>query len=284
MADKIAPALTPFVGGSVNLAKLKSHVGRLLDAGIDYIWLCGTTGLGPSLTAKEKLSCLQGLAEFSERIIFQLGSLNFDDSLMLAHEAKKLKVHAIASYPPYFYPRVADDWAAKQLTRLSKVYPLMAYNFPLATGYEITPALIGAARKNGADIIGIKDTVNDVSHMLSFKYELGRDFIVYSGPDTMILPGLRSGLDGAVAGSANYVPELMVKIDREVGSTAADEAQQTITSLSAIARKHGQWAANYSMVKAIQGYDVGEPRAPIFPLSPKQEAALKADARSVYHR
>jgi 2-dehydro-3-deoxy-phosphogluconate/2-dehydro-3-deoxy-6-phosphogalactonate aldolase len=284
LAHKLAPTVTPFVKGAVDVPKLKAHVGKVLGAGIDYIWLCGTTGLGPSLTAKEKLACLQGLAEYADNIIFQLGSLNLDDGLMLAREAKKLKIHAIASYPPYFYPKVTDDWAAEHLTRLSKVYPLFAYNFPLATGYEITPALLNAAKKNGANIIGVKDTVNDVAHMLSFKYELGRDFLVYSGPDTMILPGLRSGLDGAVAGSANYVPELMVKIDRDLGSPGADEAQRTITTLSGVCRKYGQWAANYSMVKAIKGYDVGQPRPPVFPLSPANEAALKSDALSVYHR
>jgi 2-dehydro-3-deoxy-phosphogluconate/2-dehydro-3-deoxy-6-phosphogalactonate aldolase len=284
LPKKIVPALTPFREGKVDGAKLREHVERLLKEGIDYIFLCGTTGLGPSLSAQEKLECLLGLEDHADRIIFQVGTLNLDDSLMLAREAKKVNVRAIASYPPYFYPRASEDWAVEHLTRLSKVHPLIAYNFPLATGFEISPALIKRARKQGADIIGVKDTVNDLAHMLSFKYELGSDFTVYSGPDTLILSALRSGLDGVVAGTANYVPELLVKLGDDPQGPESERTQQLITSLAGVARKHGQWAANYSLVKAIQGYDAGGPRPPVFPLGPSQEKALAEEAGAIYSR
>ncbi len=284
MAKKIVPTVTPFVGGKVDVPKLHAHVEALLKGGMDFIFLCGTTGLSPSLSAQEKLKCLEGVADFADRVIFQVGSLNFDDSLELARAAKKLKTRAVASYPPYFYPRANEEWAVEEFVRLSKVHTLIAYNFPLATGFDITPALLKKAVKRGADIIGVKDTVNDLAHMLSFKYELGDEFEVYSGPDVLILSGLRSGLDGAVAGSANYAPELLAKIDKNLGSPEADKAQKTIAALVGAARKYGQWAANYTMVKLIQGRDVGEPRPPVFPLSETQVSELKAEVGAIYRK
>ncbi len=124
------------------------------------------------------------------------------------------------------------------------------YNYPLATGFDITPAIVKKVRQNGGNIIGIKETIPDIAHMLSFKYEMGNDFIVYSGPDTVVTSVVRTGLDGCVAGSANYVPELLVKAtDLQAKLSDCIAAQKTITTLAGLAKKYGQWAANYVLVK-----------------------------------
>ena len=154
------------------------------------------------------LTQLQG---FAPKLILQAGSLDLAESVKLAEHAKDLHLHAIAAYPPYFFPRMQDDWVMKYYVTLSKIYPLIAYNYPLATGYDITPGIIKRINQGGGNVIGVKDTLPELAHMLSFKYQLGNDFLVYSGPDTVVTSAVRSGLDGSVAGSANYVPELLIK-------------------------------------------------------------------------
>ncbi len=250
---------------------------------MDYLFLAGTTGLGVSLSPDEKISLLNGLREFAPKLLLQVGTLNLEESMKLAEQAKNSKLHAIVSYPPYFYPRISDEWVVKYFVTLSKIYPLIVYNYPLATGYDISPAIIKKVLQNGGNVIGIKDTLPDLAHMLTFKYELGNDFIVYSGPDTIVTSAVRSGIDGCVAGSANYVPELLVKAtDLQAKLSESIAAQKTIASLAMLARKYGQWAANYYLVKAIRGYDVGEPRAPIYPLGQAEEEKLAAEAREIY--
>src|SRR5579872_1917087 len=204
--------VTPFVANKPDAQKLVHHARSLLKDGVDYVFLGGTTGLGGSLTTEEKLNLLNELGgEFAPKLLFQVGTLDLEVSIKLAERAKQLKLRAIVSYPPYFYPRMQDDWVVKYFVTISKIYPLIVYNYPLATGYEISPAIVKKVRQGGGNVIGIKDTIPDIAHMLSFKYELGDDFIVYCGPDTIITSAVRSGLDGCVAGSGNYAPELMVK-------------------------------------------------------------------------
>ena len=58
-------------------------------------------------------------------------------------------------------------------------------------------------------------------------------------------------------------------------------AQKTITSLAGLSRKYGQWAANYSLVKIIRGYDVGTPREPIYALGKDAEEKLALEATSL---
>jgi len=284
LPQKIVPMVTPFVANKPDAQKLVHHARSLLKDGVDYVFLGGTTGLGGSLTTEEKLNLLNELGgEFAPKLLFQVGTLDLEVSIKLAERAKQLKLRAIVSYPPYFYPRMQDDWVVKYFVTISKIYPLIVYNYPLATGYEISPAIVKKVRQGGGNVIGIKDTIPDIAHMLSFKYELGDDFIVYCGPDTIITSAVRSGLDGCVAGSGNYAPELMVKAANPESKLAdALAAQKTLFSLASLSRKYGQWAANYALTRAIRGYDVGEPRAPIYPLGPAEQEKIASEAKEIY--
>lgn len=278
MKTKIVPVITPFENYKVNSECLRNHVAQLLEDGVDYVFLCGSTGLGPSLGFEERTQVLGAVKDIADRIILQVGSLNMAESLKLAELAKSMRVHAISAYPPYYFPRIPDDWVIKYYVQLSNVYPLLIYNFPLATGYDVSPQVVKKVIDGGGgDVIGVKDTVNDVAHMLSFKYALGEDFKVYSGPDNAILPAARSGLDGSVAGSGNYATELFVKLLKEPQSEEANDIQRFIVELALLSRSHGQWSANYALTRLIRGYEVGDPRPPVFPLSTEDIAKLKTE-------
>jgi 2-dehydro-3-deoxy-phosphogluconate/2-dehydro-3-deoxy-6-phosphogalactonate aldolase len=285
LVHKIVPVVTPFRDNKLDREAFLNHSQKLLDDGMDYVFVAGTTGLAASVAMQERSAMLELLRDVPNRVIVQVGCLDLEESVGLAKVAKRLGLHAIASLPPYFFPRMPQEWLVRYFVTLSKIHPLIVYNFPLITGYDVDPALIKKIIDAGGNIVGVKDTVPDLAHMLSFKWELGEDFLVYSGPDTIIFSGVRSGLDGAVAGSANYVPELLVKAtDPALPFSEAMGAQKIIASLASLCRKYGQWAANYSMVKVLRGYPVGEPRPPIFPLSREQEESLQTEARAIYNR
>jgi 2-dehydro-3-deoxy-phosphogluconate/2-dehydro-3-deoxy-6-phosphogalactonate aldolase len=284
LVHKIVPVITPFRENKLDREAFLNHSKKLLlEDGMDFVFVAGTTGLAASVSMRERAAMLELLGDFSERVMVQVGSLDIEESVELAQLAKRMGLHAIASLTPYFFPRMPQEWLVKYFARLSKIHPFILYNFPLITGYDVDPSLIKKINGAGGNVVGVKDTVPDLAHMLSFKWELGQDFLVYSGPDTIIFSGVRSGLDGAVAGSGNYVPELLAKAaDPFLPFAEAMGAQKIIASLAMLCRKYGQWAANYSMVKILRGYSVGEPRAPVFPLSKDEEENLSTDVSSVY--
>jgi 2-dehydro-3-deoxy-phosphogluconate/2-dehydro-3-deoxy-6-phosphogalactonate aldolase len=280
----IVPTVTPFTGNEVDVEKLKHHAESLYQEGVDFVFLAGTTGLGPSLRMEERERMAQALSQYKEKLILQVGSLDLEASARLAEFGRDLGVHAIAAYPPYYFQRIPDDWMVKYFLKLSKIHPLIVYNYPGATGYDISSSIIKEAIRQGGEIIGIKDTIPDLGHMLSFKWDIGEDFLVYSGPDTVIVSAIRSGMDGSVAGSGNYAPELLVQIVSDGALSESLAAQKTIASLAMLSRKYGQWSANYSLTKLIRGYDVGAPRTPISPLTSEQEEKLSQEIRTVFLR
>jgi len=282
MSDLIVPIITSFnERNEIDLVKMRNHAEFLLQNGVDFLLLSGTTGLGPSLSYNEKVEVLENFADISDRVIMQVGSLNIDESKSLAKLAKKKKVKAIASLPPYYYPRVPEEWYFRFFKEISEIYPTLAYNFPLTTNYDITPSLVKKINASGGDIIGIKDTTPDLNHMLGFRWEFPNEFKVYCGPDSLILSAMRTGLSGAVPGTGNYIPKLVSLLVKQPDSREGIETQRVVTSIAKISQKYGQWAANYTMVRIINNYDAGLPRPPMYSLTRDQEEALHSDIKKV---
>ena len=274
MKLRIVPMVTSFRDGQIDAKLLESHAKHLLESGVDYLFVMGSTGLGPTLSLEERIVCINTLANYSEKAICQVGSLNLDDSLRIAEYAKEKRFKYLGALPPYYFPRLPENLLVKYFARISSIHPTILYNFPLTTGYDISPQTVKSVNEKGGKIVGVKDTVTDVSHMLSYKWELGKDFLVFCGPDLLILPALNSGLDGAVAGSGNYIPNIIGKLFQEAGTERGFQLQRLVASVSKLAQKYGQWSANYSLIRLLKNYDAGSPRAPLFPLSAEEEKSL----------
>ena len=281
MPDLLVPVITPFEHGAVSIVKLRKHSDFLLKKGVDFIFLNGSTGLGPSLNLNERLSILHAFEDIPEKIIVQVGALNLDESLALAREAAKMKVHAIATLPPYYYPRLPEEWLIRYFRTIADVYPTLLYNFPLTTGYDITAEMVGKVLASGANIIGIKDTVPDINHMLQLKWSTPPDFRVYCGPDPLVMSALRSGLDGVVGGSGNYVPQILRTLVDHFNDDTGTRAQKLIQAITSVARKYGQWSANYALVEILHSHSAGEPRSPIYPLDDATKSNMAVEVRKV---
>lgn len=283
MQDIVIPIITPFTkDNKVDTKKLKEHAKNLLEKGVDILFLNGTTGLGPSLSSEEKKSNLEALYDVTNKIIFQIGGLNLQETISLAKYASNFDIISIASYPPYYYPRYLEIWIKKYYEILCEVSekPVYIYNYPNATNVDVEARIVSMLPEK---ISGIKDTTQDLAHSLEYKRLIPR-LKVYNGSDTLVFTSLLSELDGVVASCGNYIPEILVKIRKLVNENKRKEAQNIqflINKLVNIARKFGQLSSNYVLVKMIQKYDVGFPREPIFPLSNEEESLLKNEAEPI---
>ncbi len=281
MHELIVPVVTPFENGRLSVEKMRMHSDYLLKKGIDLIFLNGSTGLGPSLNLDERLQVLHTFQDIPEKVILQVGGLNLDESLTLAREAARLKVHAIASLPPYYYPRLPENWLIRYFKAISEVYPTYLYNFPLTTGYDINAPMVKKILSAGANVIGIKDTVQDINHMLEIKWNTEPDFKVFCGPDPLIMSALRSGIDGAVGGSGNYIPVILRTLVNHYNDETGTRAQKLVQEVTNVVKRYGQWSANYSMVEILHSYSAGEPRTPIFPLGDEEKKSLSQEVKNV---
>lgn len=83
-----------------------------------------------------------------------------------------------------------------------------------------------------------------------------------------------------VASFTNFIPEVIVKQRDLIKQGKLDDAlrlQELINRLADILRKYGSISAIYVLVNEFQGYDVGYPRPPIFPLTDEEALSLKRE-------
>lgn len=278
---KICPIVTPFNDNQIDLQKMENIASSLFSSGIDKLFLCGTTGLGPTLSFQEKMTVIKGMEQFKDRSIVQVGSLNLSESIELAKEASRMEYYAIASLPPYYYFNVPDEWIVRHLLEISKIHPLYAYNIPATTNNRIEPAMLKEVNKRGGNVIGIKESLQDIGHMINFKIEMGEDFTVLNGPDNLIVPALRSGMDGSIGAGSNFLTDIFVSLVDNYLDDSSFIVQQKMNKVMSVINSYGRWAAIYSAIKLLRKIDAGEPRAPVFPLTNTQEEELEKKIRSI---
>ncbi|KPV47336.1 MULTISPECIES: dihydrodipicolinate synthase family protein [Acidiplasma] len=278
--DSIIPIVTPFVNNKIDTELFIKHGENLLKNKMDFLFMAGSTGLGPSVTPDERKKLVDAFLYTPDNIILQCGSINLEDSLDLARYAKSNKIHAVAALPPYYFTGFKREWLVNYFLKISSIYPTIIYNYPGTTGYDITYDIIKDIRKAGGNIIGIKETTYDMHEILSVKDNID-DIRVYTGPDEYVLSAYRENLDGYVSGAGNYAYRYLNIIAENYSNETGRKAQLAVNSLAALARKYGPWSATYNLVKIITGNDVGQPREPIMPLSDNDARSLEVEAKKL---
>ncbi|TRM86169.1 2-dehydro-3-deoxyphosphogluconate aldolase, partial [Sulfolobus sp. E3] len=119
-------------------------------------------------------------------------------------------------------------------------------------------------------------TNDNLIHSLDYK-RFNPNMIVYNGSDMLIATAISTGLNGSVTAASNYLPEVTLTIKKLASEKRIDEAikiQFVLDEVVEISRAFGSLSANYILTKYFQGYDVGYPRPPIFPLTTEEESEL----------
>ena len=281
MAEIIVPILTPFnEKGEIDGEKVKTHVQNLLRKGVDIIFVNGTTGVGPALSKDEKRKMLDYVLDVTNKVIFQVGSLNMKEVLELVNYANERDMIAVASYPPYYFS-IPKDFVVKYFKEICEAskHPVYLYNYPGATGKDVD---VNLAKEIGC-IKGVKDTNPDFAHTIRYK-ELG--IKTYNGLENLAIASL-SVLDGTVVGAGNYMPELFSQLREYIKSgdmRKALDLQLKIDKIDGTTIPYGKISSMYYLVKELQGYDVGVPRPPMYPLEENKVKELIEKVRKIWNK
>src|SRR6267378_8275877 len=98
--------VTPFrADGSLDETTLRRLVQRQIDAGIDFLVPCGTTGESPTLTHKEHLRVVAITLEEAKGKVPVLGGAGGNDTakvIEMAREIERMGADGIISVTPYY--------------------------------------------------------------------------------------------------------------------------------------------------------------------------------------
>ena len=210
--------VTPFRGdGSPDESTLRTLVKRQIDAGIDFLVPCGTTGESPTLTHDEHLRVVEIVVEVAQGrvpVLAGAGGYNTSEVIGLARELAALGADGILSVTPYYNkPTQEGLFQHYRAIAAATSLPIIVYSVQGRTGVNVEPATVKrlAAVEN---IIGIKEASGNVSQMAAILNAVPDDFVVLSGDDALTLPLLALGGRGVISVVSNEIPAEMSQMTR----------------------------------------------------------------------
>ncbi len=209
--------VTPFRKDlSLDEDALRRLVRRQVDAGINFLVPCGTTGESPTLSREEQLRLMEITIEEARSsktpVVAGAGGANTAHVIEMAREFQALGASGILSVTPY-YNKPTQEGLFQHYKAIAEAIrlPIILYNIPGRTGVNIEPAtLVRLAEIE--NIVAVKEASGNISQMAAILDKVPQRFLVLSGDDAITLPLMALGGRGVISVSSNEIPAEMVKI------------------------------------------------------------------------
>ncbi len=225
--------VTPFKeDGSIDFDVLHSLTDYLIQGGVDYLVVNGTTAENPVLNDNEKQAILNEVVKANDGrvpVVFGLGGNHTNQVLESLFQFDLSGVSALLSVTPY-YNKPGQRGLYAHFGALAEVSPLpiMLYNVPSRTGIHLQTDTVLALAKKYPQCIGIKEASGDFRHITRLIKERPReDFAVISGDDALTLPLIASGCDGVISVIANALPKPFSAMVADALANNMAEAKET---------------------------------------------------------
>ncbi|MBN1402388.1 MAG: dihydrodipicolinate synthase family protein [Anaerolineae bacterium] len=211
------PLITPFhEDETVNEDAMRVMVKYMLDNGVHGLFPAGSTGESYALSFDEKKRITDIVLEENAGRAWTMvgtGTITTRESVRQTKWAESMGVDAVSVITPYFIGPSEQELVDHYVAICESVsMPVYAYNNPGRTGVALSPAAIGAIATRCSNFKGVKDSSGDLTNAMAYIDNTPPDFGVFMGRDTIIYAALRCGCVGAVAATANVVPDLVVGI------------------------------------------------------------------------
>jgi len=273
--------VTPFENGKLNLSMMERLLARQIDAGIEAVVICGTTGESPTLSDEEKLQlfrCAKSYAGNDCIIIAGTGSNSTEHAVELSRKAEDVGVDGLLVVTPYYNKATPSGLTAHYSTIAGAVHiPIIAYNVPSRTGVDI-PISVYRQLARIPKIAGVKEASTDISKAGKILASCPADFSLWSGNDDQAVPVMSLGGKGMISVVSNVEPvktQAMAKaaLDGDF-DTAASLQLELLPLIEALFCE-----VNPIPVKAAMeliGLDCGQCRLPLTPMTPSNYEKLSA--------
>ncbi|MFM9987557.1 4-hydroxy-tetrahydrodipicolinate synthase [Flavobacterium sp.] len=221
--------VTPFKKDfSVDTEALKRIVNYVIDGGVEYLVVLGTTAESATLTQDEKEVVIETIVEANNgRLPLVLG-VGGNNTMKVVEELKTRdfsKFSAILSVSPYYNKPTQEGIYQhfKMVTEASPI-PVILYNVPGRTASNMSPETVLRLAKDFKNIIGIKEAAGDIVQAMKIIQGKPKDFLVISGDDMITLPMVLAGGAGVISVIGEGYPKEFSQMVRLGLQKKVDEA------------------------------------------------------------
>lgn len=218
-------------------------IDRLLVSDVNGFLFLGSAGEFATLPHERRKAIAEFCVERVGRkkpVIVGAASCATQEAIDLARHAGSIGADAVIVVNPY-YAKLSEERLYRHYRKIAENSPLpvLLYNFPALTGQDLSIELVGRLAADCPNIVGVKDTVDCMSHIRRLVLEVKGarpDFMVFSGFDEYMLDTLLIGGDGVIPATSNFAPEITCGIYRAFLKKDFDGAQALLKRLAILQR------------------------------------------------
>lgn len=257
----IAPLTTNGVIDEAGVSKLVEH---MLSSGCSGVFVLGSSGEGPWLSAKQRHTLIQQTVKAAAgRAPVLAGALEpgTERTLEALPVIEDAGADAVVLASPYYFG--AD--ASVQLEYFERVaaasnLPVVLYNIPSMTHNPIAVDTVREAIQFD-NVIALKDSAGNMDDFTAF-LELradNPDFRVFQGAEKLAAESMIAGADGIVPGLGNIAPQWFVQIYEAVRAGNTDEARRIQSQVDELWTLHGHdyWLVCLKYAASLLGFGSG---------------------------
>ncbi len=196
--------VTPFnTDLSVDYKGLEQLLNHVIDGGVDYLVLMGTTGESAVLTKDEKQNVIAFCKKINNgRLPIVLG-IGGNNTLALVEEIKHTDfagVDAVLSVSPaYNKPTQEGIYQHYKMIAEACPLPIILYNVPGRTASNMTADTTLRLANDFENIVAVKEASGDMDQIMKILKDKPSNFVMLSGDDGLTLSMIYLGAEGVIS-------------------------------------------------------------------------------------
>lgn len=196
--------VTPFKKNfSVDTEALAKITNFVIEGGVEYLVILGTTAESATLNAKEKELVIETIIAANKGRVPMVLGVGGNNTAEVVEELKTKDLSAFAailSVSPY-YNKPTQEGIYQHFKAVSEASPIsiIVYNVPGRTASNMLPSTVMRLANDFKNIIGIKEAAGDIVQAMKLIQTKPEGFLVISGDDMITLPMILAGGAGVIS-------------------------------------------------------------------------------------
>lgn len=271
---------------SIDEKGMQQLIDYLIDEGVNGLFFLGSGGEFSQMSTAERKAVATFATKYVNKrvpVLIGTGSTNVAEAIELSQHAESIGADGIVVINPYYLPMSEEALFGYYSNIAQSVnISMLLYNYPALTGQHYDAAFILKLVEAHDNIVGIKETVNDVAIIndviLNVKSKHPH-FSVLAGFDDYLLHTLAAGGDGAICATTNFFPQFTVGLYNsflENDLQAVSQYHQKLIDLVKVYQFHTPFIPVVKEALKQKGLDVSTAvLSPTLPLDDQKKEALK---------
>jgi len=276
--------VTPFrADGSIDEHALRALVDWQIEADIDFLVACGSTGEAATLDEDEWLHTVHIVVQAAAGRVPVWAGCTHNSTRTLLRRASLLRqvrgVDCILSANPY-YNKPSQEGQYQHFLALARAVdpiPVCLYNVPGRTAANLEPATVARLTDAAPNIQAVKEASGNLTQIAKLLHLVPRGFKVFSGDDNLALATIGIGANGLISVASNEAPAEVGRMVRAAVTgdwTLARDLERNYSRLF----EANFWDSNPGPVKTVlnlMGRCSDTVRLPLVPPEPATRARLE---------